>query len=42
VAIRKDRDAKAELNHRSQVCEVLAGTGVRVAKIGAPISESAC
>jgi hypothetical protein len=26
------RDAKAELNHRSQVCETLAGTGVRVAK----------
>jgi hypothetical protein len=24
-------DAKAELNHRSQVCEVLAGTGIRVA-----------
>lgn len=28
------RDAKAELNHRSQACEVLTGTGVRVAKIG--------
>ena len=26
------RDAKAELNRRSQICEVLAGTGVRVAK----------
>jgi len=25
------RDAKAELNRRSQVCAVLAGTGVRVA-----------
>ena len=25
-------DAKAELNRRSQACEVLAGTGVRVAK----------
>jgi len=36
VAIRKDRNAKAELNHRSQACEVLTGTGVRVAKkIGA-------
>ena len=30
----KDRNAKAELNHRSQVCEALTGTGVRVAKIG--------
>ena len=28
VAIRKDRDAKAELNRRSQVCELLAGTGI--------------
>jgi hypothetical protein len=26
------RDAKAELNRRSQACEVLAGTGIRVAK----------
>jgi hypothetical protein len=26
------RDAKAELNRRSQVCAVLAGTGVRVAE----------
>jgi hypothetical protein len=25
------RDAKAELNRRSQVCEVLTGTGVRAA-----------
>ncbi len=25
-------DAKAELNRRSQACEVLAGTGIRVAK----------
>ena len=33
VAIRKDRNAKAELNHRSQACEVLTGTGVRVAKL---------
>ena len=31
VAVCKDRDTKAELNHRSQVCEALAGTGVRVA-----------
>ena len=30
--IRKDANAKAELNRRSQVCEVLTGTGVRVAK----------
>ena len=28
VAVRKDRDTKAELNRRSQVCEVLAGTGI--------------
>ena len=28
----KKHDAKAELNRRSQACEVLAGTGVRVAK----------
>ena len=27
------RDTKAELNRRSQVCETLAGTGVRVAKV---------
>jgi hypothetical protein len=26
------RDTKAELNRRSQACEVLTGTGVRVAK----------
>ena len=25
------RDTKAELNRRGQVCEVLAGTGIRVA-----------
>jgi hypothetical protein len=30
---KSDRDAKAELNRRSQVCEFLAGTGVRVAKM---------
>jgi hypothetical protein len=28
----KKSDAKAELNRRSQACEVLAGTGVRVAR----------
>jgi hypothetical protein len=33
VAIRKDRNAKAELNHRRQACEVLTGTGIRVAKL---------
>jgi hypothetical protein len=31
VALRQERDAKAELNRRSQVCDALAGTGVRVA-----------
>ncbi len=29
----EDANAKAELNHRSQACEVLTGTGVRVAKM---------
>jgi hypothetical protein len=29
----KDRDTKAELNRRSQACDVLAGTGVRVAEM---------
>jgi hypothetical protein len=33
VAVRKDRDTKAELNRRSQACEVLTGTGVRVAEM---------
>ena len=28
---KKQRDAKAELNRRSQACEVLTGTGIRVA-----------
>jgi len=32
-AVRKDRDAKVESNHRSQVCEAPADTGIRVAKI---------
>jgi hypothetical protein len=27
------RDTKAELNRRSQVCETLAGTGVRIARV---------
>ena len=31
-ACNPERDAKAELNRRNQICEVLAGTGVRVAK----------
>jgi hypothetical protein len=33
VAVRKDRDTKAELNRRSQAWEVLTGTGVRVAEM---------
>ena len=32
LATRRRRDAKAELNHRNQACEVLADTGIRVAK----------
>jgi hypothetical protein len=28
VAVCKDRDTKAELNHRGEVCEALAGTGI--------------
>jgi len=28
MAVCKDRDTKAELNHRSQICEVLTGTGI--------------
>jgi hypothetical protein len=28
MAVCKDRDAKAELNHRGQICEVLTGTGI--------------
>jgi hypothetical protein len=31
--VRKDRDAKAELNRRGQACDVLAGTGIRVAEM---------
>jgi hypothetical protein len=34
VAVCKDRDTKAELNRRSQVCEALTGTGIRVARNG--------
>jgi hypothetical protein len=30
--LQPERDVKAELNRRNQVCEVLAGTGVRVAE----------
>jgi hypothetical protein len=29
--LKTERDTKAELNRRSQICEALAGTGVRVA-----------
>ena len=28
MAVRKDRNAKAELNRRSQACEALTGTGI--------------
>ena len=31
-ATRKERDAKVELNHRNQACEVLADTRIRVAR----------
>jgi hypothetical protein len=30
----KNRNAKAELNRRSQACDVLADTGIRVAENG--------
>jgi hypothetical protein len=30
--LQPERDAKAELNHRSQICEVLTGTGSRRGK----------
>jgi hypothetical protein len=33
VAVCKDRDTKAELNRRSQACKVLAGTGIRIARL---------
>src|SRR5580765_6234565 len=32
VAVRKDRDTKAELNRRNQACEVLTDTGSRRGK----------
>ena len=32
LATRKGRDTKAELNRRRQACEVLADTGIRVAR----------
>ena len=32
-SLQPGRDTKAELNRRSQVCETLAGTGVRIAKV---------
>jgi hypothetical protein len=31
---KKNRNAKAELNRRSQACDVLADTGIRVAENG--------
>ncbi len=31
---KNNRNAKAELNHRSQACDVLADTGIRVAENG--------
>jgi site-specific recombinase XerD len=40
VAVRKDRDTKAELNRRSQACEVLTGTGIRVAENESLSSEA--
>jgi hypothetical protein len=36
VAVRKERDAKAESNRRNQACEILADTGIRVARNGLP------
>ena len=33
MAVCKNRDTKAELNRRDQACEVLTGTGVRVARM---------
>jgi hypothetical protein len=33
MAVREDRDTKAELNRRSQACDVLADTGIRVAEM---------
>jgi hypothetical protein len=31
--LQPERDTKAELNRRSQVCDALAGTGIRVAEM---------
>src|SRR6185436_15221552 len=40
VVVCKDRDAKAELNHRGQICEVLTGTGIsRCGKLGARVCD---
>ena len=36
LATLKGRDTKAELNRRRQACEVLADTGIRVARNGLP------
>jgi len=41
VAVCKDRDTKAELNRRGQACDVLAGTGVRVARIACWVESPA-
>jgi hypothetical protein len=40
LAVCKDRDTKAELNRRSQICEALTGTGVRVAERNPKRTES--
>ena len=40
MAVGKDRAAKAELNRRSQICEALTGTGVRVAERNPKRTES--
>ena len=32
--LQPERDAKAELNRRNQACEVLADTGIRIARNG--------
>ena len=42
VDVCKDRDTKAELNHRSQVCEILTGTGIsRRVKMACRVEASA-
>jgi len=35
--LQANHDAKAELNRRSQACEVLTGTGIRVVEIEPPL-----